>query len=886
MRAWGGDPGVSPHGSHSSDPNNYFGHNSFVYWACINHGFPLPYNAADVATEPDGWPQDVTESVILPLTDEQKTGFEAVIHSWDHYYNPDWDTGFAPSFTYYWAYLARGNYTSNQLSSALYLGWASHFLTDVSNPEHTGFEFEQYADKLLGGYNTHVAYEGYVSAMWNQTHPGQTGISTFHQIVKNQVNINYRITNPNTATKNIAKFSHAYLPTLYYRIANQPYIDSNHRGFYDDATVGRITDNCLRVAARYTGGLVDYTQSHTINEIPIADFTANPVFLLSGGTVQFLDKTQYSGPLTTHVDWNFGDGLAHYTADPPKPYTAVNPVHPYTTPGVYTVNLTVSNANGVTSKTMDIGVGNWPTANFDTEAVVAEPAYTYHFTDKSTNTPNHWTWDFGDGSTSTEQNPTHKFDSIHNYDITLVASNIAGPGKVTKTIIPISSKPVAFFIIACGKNGPAPLVTQFMDNSIGWIESRTWDFGDNTTSNEKDPTHIYNKTGIYTVKLTVVSIGAGTSTNTSTISVTPPYPPLAKFTASPRSGPAPLTVRFTDTSTGLPNTWLWNFGDGNGTNATERNPVHTYYTNGSFNASLTATNVGGSNTITKQKYICVGDCRERVGIYQDGSWYIDLNGDGMYNTGDRNAGFGAPLWAPVLGDWNGDGTREIGVYRDGSWYLDYDNSGSWNVGDKNYGYGAINWAPVVGDWSGTGSDKVGAYQDGAWYLDSNGNGVFDAGDKNYAFGGAGWTPVVGRWTSDGKTKIGVYRDGTYYIDYNGDGIYNAGDKTIVYGTSGSTAITGDWNGDGLTEVGTQGGNIWKLDYDGLGAVNASTKTYTFGSPGWSPVVGDWNADGRSKIGIYQNGSWYLDYNGDGVYSSDDKNYALGTAGWMPVTGKW
>ena len=70
---------------------------------------------------------------------------------------------------------------------------------------------------------------------------------------------------------------------------------------------------------------------------------------------------------------------------------------------------------------------------------------------------------------------------------------------------------------------------------------------------------------------------------------------------------------------------------------------------------------------------------DRIGIYKDGSWYIDMNGDGVWNAGDQNYGFGAPLWTPVTGDWNNDGKTEIGVYRDGAWYLDYDATGWWSA---------------------------------------------------------------------------------------------------------------------------------------------------------------------------------------------------------------
>ena len=72
----------------------------------------------------------------------------------------------------------------------------------------------------------------------------------------------------------------------------------------------------------------------------------------------------------------------------------------------------------------------------------------------------------------------------------------------------------------------------------------------------------------------------------------------------------------------------------------------------------------------------------KIGVYQDGMWYLDNDGSVTWNTGDRANGFGAIGWTPVLGDWNGDNKIEIGVYQDGVWYLDYDGSGTWNAGDR------------------------------------------------------------------------------------------------------------------------------------------------------------------------------------------------------------
>ena len=89
---------------------------------------------------------------------------------------------------------------------------------------------------------------------------------------------------------------------------------------------------------------------------------------------------------------------------------------------------------------------------------------------------------------------------------------------------------------------------------------------------------------------------------------------------------------------------------------------------------------------------------------------------------------------------------KIGIYRDGVWYLDWNGNGAWDAGkDKVYNFGAPGWTLVIGDWNGDGKGaKIGIYRDGIWYLDWNGNGMWDAGtDKVYNFGAPGWSPVIG-----------------------------------------------------------------------------------------------------------------------------------------------
>ena len=71
--------------------------------------------------------------------------------------------------------------------------------------------------------------------------------------------------------------------------------------------------------------------------------------------------------------------------------------------------------------------------------------------------------------------------------------------------------------------------------------------------------------------------------------------------------------------------------------------------------------------------------------------------------------FGAHGWTSVLGDWNGDGKTEIGIYKDGTWYLDYNGNGIWDTGiDRLNYFGTLGWTPIVGNWNGDATgDKIG-----------------------------------------------------------------------------------------------------------------------------------------------------------------------------------
>ena len=164
-----------------------------------------------------------------------------------------------------------------------------------------------------------------------------------------------------------------------------------------------------------------------------------------------------------------------------------------------------------------------------------------------------------------------------------------------------STSPVASFS-ANPTSGTAPLKVTFADKSTGSTTSWKWDFGDGSKSYLQNPIHKYSKAGVYTVSLTVKnSQGSNTVTKKGYIKVV--TKPVAAFSASPTSGKAPLNVKFTDTSTGSPAAWIWDFGDGS--KSYLQNPTHKYSKAGVYTVSLTVKNAQGSNTATKKSFIKV-----------------------------------------------------------------------------------------------------------------------------------------------------------------------------------------------------------------------------------------------------------------------------------------
>jgi PKD repeat protein len=358
---------------------------------------------------------------------------------------------------------------------------------------------------------------------------------------------------------------------------------------------------------------------------PTANFKANAVSGVVPLKVTFSDLSTGS---PTSWRWNFGDGIESSTR---------SATHTYTKAGKYTVKLTVKNPSGSNTATktgyITVNAGSTtvkPVATFHspeadlllsgtTDNAEIDASDAVSFVDDSTGSPTSWSWNFGDGNTSTEKNPTHVYGKQGGYTVTLTVENSAGSNTTIRTCYVLvgvgSILPHAIDFTSTVTTGKAPFAVMFTDLSeANNIYARVWDFGDGTTENvgeidnASSMIHTYKNPGKYTVTLRNYDGGSsgGAVTKYQYITVTEDTAskiPVPDFTVNKTSGTYPLTVKFSDLSTNNPTSVRWYFGDG--LDSSTRNATHTYTKAGTYAVKLVANNSYGSNNITKTGYITV-----------------------------------------------------------------------------------------------------------------------------------------------------------------------------------------------------------------------------------------------------------------------------------------
>jgi len=310
------------------------------------------------------------------------------------------------------------------------------------------------------------------------------------------------------------------------------------------------------------------------------DFTADPVSGCAPLVVSFNNSS--SGNPTSYF-WDLGNGTTS---------TLENPSTTYFNSGTYTIKLIIKNSLGSDSiiKAQYITVYPKPVSKFIGAPLSGCFPLKTQFTDQSTaggSSIVKWEWDFGDGVLSTSQNPEHIYNSIGNYNVSLRVTNSNGcvTSVTNPSYIHIASGAKAAFTSSASSTCSAPATVNFINNSTGnGTLTYQWDFGDSSTSTLPNPSHVFNSSGSFTIRLIVSnSVGCSdtlTKTNFVTIGTT-----KADFTY-PTSICEGASFNLTNTSNPIPGDVLWSFGDG--TSSTVISPTKVYNKSGTFTIKMVA----------------------------------------------------------------------------------------------------------------------------------------------------------------------------------------------------------------------------------------------------------------------------------------------------------
>ncbi len=216
-------------------------------------------------------------------------------------------------------------------------------------------------------------------------------------------------------------------------------------------------------------------------------------------------------------------------------------------------------------------------------------------------------WDFGDGTQGSGVRVSHLYPIPGSYVVRQTVTGPGGTSSAEKAVRVVAvHDPWASFTALPGK-GRVPLRVVFKNRSRNG-KSYSWDFGDGTTSTEKNPGHTFTKPGTFPVKLAAMN-GPKSHDVEISIQVLAPDAPRSDFRAHPRSGEAPLRVAFDNLSSGEIDSQEWDFGDryaANKNHSREKNPVHLFRFPGTYTIRLRSLGPHGEDLEEKEAYIQVG----------------------------------------------------------------------------------------------------------------------------------------------------------------------------------------------------------------------------------------------------------------------------------------
>ncbi|HYC27364.1 MAG TPA: PKD domain-containing protein, partial [Chitinophagaceae bacterium] len=295
---------------------------------------------------------------------------------------------------------------------------------------------------------------------------------------------------------------------------------------------------------------------------PGSSFTLSGTGACLGQAVTITSTATVASGAIANWNWNLGNGnTPSYTNG--NAFT-VN----YATANQYTVQLITVSDRGCFSQpsTQTVRISPLPAADFTLPSGICMPGGAANFTNNTTVSDNStlsYTWNFGDGNTSTQTNPSHLYAANGSYNVTLTATSSFGcTSQVTKLMNGFSDKPVANFTVAPAQlcQGTNSVFTDASTAPNSSIQSYNWSFGDGSNSSVANPTKLYTNPGSYNVTL-IVTNTTGCVSDPFIVPVTVHLQPVID------AGPSlvvpegtTITLAATANSTGLSFLWSPGFG--------------------------------------------------------------------------------------------------------------------------------------------------------------------------------------------------------------------------------------------------------------------------------------------------------------------------------------
>ncbi len=322
-----------------------------------------------------------------------------------------------------------------------------------------------------------------------------------------------------SSTATLGNSLNVTLPTVSFCQGDSTVIDPGYTGYQyswsNGATTQAITvynagTYVLTITDTATGCTGTITAAASVNPLPAANFTATNVCI--GNTTSFTDISNIVTGTITSWSWDFGDGGVS---------GAQNPAHTFSTSGSQTISLTIFSSTGCTaSYTGTVSVNPLPVANFTSlNSCQNSNAVFIDLSSVSSGNITSYNWSFGDGSTGTQQNPTHSYATSGNFNVTLLVTTAGGCTNSITQPVTVYPLPVASFTNTTVCIGAASAFTNTSTISAGGITSVSWSFGDLGTSTSSNPSHAYSTSGTFNVTLVVTSSNGCTDTVTQPVTV-------------------------------------------------------------------------------------------------------------------------------------------------------------------------------------------------------------------------------------------------------------------------------------------------------------------------------------------------------------------------------